>query len=76
MTIASPMTFTFIQGHKCVSNSTTFNLQYLGQYLSYYIETWHDGRLMDAIYAHARLMTLTLMQRLERQKAALYALGN
>ena len=27
----------------------------LGQYLSYNIQTWHDGRLMDAIYAHARL---------------------
>ena len=24
MTIASPMTLTFIQGHKCVSNLTTF----------------------------------------------------
>ena len=24
MTIASPMTLTFIQGHKCVSNVTTF----------------------------------------------------
>ena len=23
-TIASPMTMTFIQGHKCISNSTTF----------------------------------------------------
>ena len=22
--------------------------------LSYYIQTWHDGRLMDALYAHAR----------------------
>ena len=35
MTIASPMTLTFIQGHKCVSNIwLLFNLQYLGQYLS------------------------------------------
>ena len=25
-----------------------FNLQYLGQYLSYYIQTWYDGTLMDA----------------------------
>ena len=31
-----------------------FNLQYLGQYLSYYIQTWHDCRLMDAMYAHSR----------------------
>ena len=34
ITIASPMTLIFIQGHKYVSNSTTFNLQYLGQYLN------------------------------------------
>ena len=46
------MTLTFNQGHKCISTWTTFNLQYLGQYLSYYIQTWHDGKLMDAIYAH------------------------
>ena len=26
-----------------------FNLQYLGQYLSYCIQTWHDGRHMDAV---------------------------
>ena len=42
------MTLTFIQGYKCVSNLITF---YLGQYLSYYIQTWHDDGLMDAIYA-------------------------
>ena len=59
MTIASLMTLTFIQGHKCVSN-----LQYLGQYLSYYIQTWHDGiRLMDAIYADARFDDLGLDAR-------------
>ena len=41
MTIASLTILTFIQGHKCVSNWTTFfNLQYLGQYLSYYTQTW------------------------------------
>ena len=60
MTIASPITLTFIQGYKCVSNLTTFYLQYLGQYLSYYIQTCHDGRLMDAIYAHARFDDLDL----------------
>ena len=36
------------------SNLTTFffNLQYLGQYLSYYIQTWHDGRLVHGIYIY------------------------
>ena len=38
----------------CVSNLTTFILQYLRQYVSYYIQTWHNGTLMDALYAHAR----------------------
>ena len=52
MTFASLMTLTFIQDHKCTSNLTSFNLQYLGQYLSHYIQTWHDGRVMDSIYAH------------------------
>ena len=33
-----------------------FNLHYLGPYyiLSYFIQTWHDGRLMHYQYAHAR----------------------
>ena len=39
-----------------------FNLQYLGQYISYYIQTWHDGSLMHGIDSHAVSMTLTLMQ--------------
>ena len=40
-----------------------FKLQYLGQCLSYYyIQTWHDGRLMATIYAHARLDDLDLVQ--------------
>ena len=30
-----------------------FNLQYLGQYLSCSIQTWHDIRLMDVLYAHS-----------------------
>ena len=39
-----------------------FNLWYLGQYLGYYIKTWHDGRLMDAMYnyAHSRFDNLHL----------------
>ena len=28
------------------------NLQYLEQYVSYYIQTWHDGRLTDGIYIY------------------------
>ena len=32
-----------------------YNSHYLGQYLRYDIQTWHDGRLMNGIiYAHAR----------------------
>ena len=30
------------------------NLQYLRQYLSYYIHIWHGGTLMDALYVHVR----------------------
>ena len=48
-TITNPMTTTFIQGHTCISNLTTFNLQYIGQYLSYYIQSWHGGRLMHGL---------------------------
>ena len=51
MTTANPMALTFIQDHKCDSNLTTLNLQYLGYYLIYYIQT---GRLIS--------MNLTLMQ--------------
>ena len=32
-----------------------FNYHYLEQYLSYYILTWHDGRLIHGIYAHSRV---------------------
>ena len=32
MTIGSTITLAFIQGHKCISNLTTFNLEYLRQY--------------------------------------------
>ena len=31
-----------------------FNLQYLRQYLTYYIQAWRDDTLMGALYAHAR----------------------
>ena len=37
-----------------------YNLQYLGQNLSYYIQTWHDGRPMHGIYARARIVELEL----------------
>ena len=39
-----------------------FNLQYLGQYLSCYIQTWHDGRLMHAM---AHLLMLSRVDDLE-----------
>ena len=64
---------------KCISNLTTFNLQYLRQYESYYIQTWHDGRLMDARHAHAHFNDLDLDARSEwvgkGKKSALHALG-
>ena len=44
-TIASPMTLTFIQGQAHLKFDNFFKLQYLGQHRSYYIQTWHDGRL-------------------------------
>ena len=60
MTIAGPMTLTFIQGHKCVSNLTTFLTYNISDnnYVSYYSQTWHEGRLMDAI-----ILTLVLMSK-------------
>ena len=81
MNIASPMTLTIIiQSHKCVSNVTIFILQYLTQYFSYCIQTLHDGRLMDALYAHAVSMALTLMQghsgSANEKQSALHAIGN
>ena len=45
MTIAGPMTLTFIQGHKCVSNLATFLTYNISDnnYVSYYSQTWHEG---------------------------------
>ena len=40
-----------------------FNLQYLIQYLSYYIQTWHDSRLMDAMYVDDHFDDLDLDAR-------------
>ena len=41
-----------------------FSLQYLGQYLSYYIQTWHAGRpIMAYNYAHACFEDLDLDAR-------------
>ena len=45
---------------KCVSNLTTSNLQYLRQYVSDYIQTLHDGRRVDALYAHASVDDIDL----------------
>ena len=42
-----------------------FNLQYIGQYLRYYIQTWHDGRHMDVQCMSMLVwvtLTLNLMQ--------------
>ena len=36
------------------------NLQYPGQYLICYMQTWLDGRIMDVIYAHTRFDDLDL----------------
>ena len=33
------------------------------QYLSYYIQTWHGGRLIETLYAHARFDDLGLDAR-------------
>ena len=53
MTFASPMTLTFMQSNLSASQTwLLFNLQYLGQYLSYYIQALHDGRRMHDRYIH------------------------
>ena len=59
MTIASPMTLTF-NSRSQMRLTLLFNLQYLEQYLSYYVQTWHDGKLIHGIYAHARFDDLDL----------------
>ena len=51
---------------------------YLRQYVSYYIHTWHDGRLVDArYYDHARFDDLDLDARSQwigkGKKSALHA---
>ena len=83
MTIAIPMTLTFIQGHKYASQTwLLFNFQYLGQYLNHYIKTWHDGRLIHAIYAQAHFNDLDCLNDARSQcvgkdkKSVLNALGN
>ena len=62
MTIASVMPLTFILGHTCVSNLTTFELaiSLTMLILSCYIQTWRDSRLLEAIRAHARFNELDL----------------
>ena len=46
------------------------------RYLSYGIQTWHDGRLMHGIPAHAILMTLTLFVTVCMQKQNKSVLNN
>ena len=48
-TIAGPITLTFIQGHKCVSNLTTFNLNYIQQYFQLF--TFKLGMAVDLCMA-------------------------
>ena len=61
MTIAGPTTLASIQDHKSVSNLTTFYLAISRiYYFSYCIQTWHDGRLMRGLYAHARFDDIEL----------------
>ena len=70
ITIASPMSPTKGLDYHCQSNDLDlhsrsqmhqfFNLQYIGQYLSYYIQTWHGRRLMHDMYAQAHFDYLEL----------------
>ena len=46
-----------------LKTTVLFNLQYIEQYLSYYIQTLYDGRLMDALHAHTRFDDLDLGAR-------------
>ena len=63
-----------------VSNVTTFILQNLRQYVSYYIQTEHDGRLMNVLSAHARFDDLDLDARSQwvskGKVSALHDIGN
>ena len=80
MTIASPMPLTFIQGHKCISVKLSYFLTCNLRYLSYYIQTWHHGRLMDALYAHFDDLDIDArsqwVSKGNNKKSALHALGN
>ena len=43
-----------LRSQACLKLDYFFDLQYLGQYLSHHIQTWHDSRPIHFIYAHAR----------------------
>ena len=64
------------------SQSVLFNLQYIRQYLSYYIQPSHDGWLMDATIITLMLVSMTLifMQghsgSANAKHSALNAIGN
>ena len=60
MTMASPMTLTIIQGHKCVSNLTTFKLARSRIIFKLLHRPWHDCRLMHGIHAQPRFDDLQL----------------
>ena len=48
-----------------VVNFTIIAISRIGQYLSYSIQTWHDGRLMQGLYAHVDVDDLDLDARLQ-----------
>ena len=48
---------------ECVSNLTSFKLQCIRQFVSYHIQALRNGRLMDALFAHARFEDLDLEAR-------------
>ena len=69
------------RSHVRIKRDYFLTLQYLGgHYLSYYIQNWHNGRFMDALYAHARFDDLDLDARSQWvgncKTSALHTLGN
>ena len=71
MTIASLMTLTFIQFDNFLTCNLSDNIFALQQ-------NWHDGRLIDGIYAHFDDLDLDARSQWvnKGKKSALHALGN
>ena len=79
MTIAGPITLTFIQNHKCVANLATFKLA-ISQTT---FKLFNLGMTVNLYMAYMLMlvsMTLTLMQghsgSAKANKSALHSLGN